>query len=282
MKKYFIFNKDIILVSGKERGIIHNLNNGKVFSIDKVSKEYLLEIIAGKTITEVIGENVEFIDYLNLLVEKNIGYFSDLYVSSGVINYEKNVDKSLKTVWFELRRACNLNCCHCYLDCNNNSDNNLNLLSLEDWKRVVDNLVHYYPPKIILIGGEPLLYKKIDKLISYCREKLINSEIVLYSNLTTLLEKNIDTIINNKVKVVTSVYSYNFKTHDIITRTKGSFIKTINNIKRLINNGVNVQANMVVMKHNIHEVEKTISFINELTGKKGKIDYIRNVGINKT
>ena len=55
MKKYFIFNNDIILIEGKERGLIHNLNNGTAFSIDKYSKEYLSMIISGKTINEVIG-----------------------------------------------------------------------------------------------------------------------------------------------------------------------------------------------------------------------------------
>ena len=38
MKKYFKLNNKIILTCGYKKGIIHNLNNGKIFSIDEKSK----------------------------------------------------------------------------------------------------------------------------------------------------------------------------------------------------------------------------------------------------
>lgn len=281
MKKYFIFNNDIILIEGKERGLIHNLNNGTAFSIDKYSKEYLSMIISGKTINEVIGENKDFIQYLDMLVNKKIGYYSDYFVKSGVINYKKNVDKSVKTVWFELRKACNLNCCHCYLDSNSNCDNDLKLLSLEEWKKVIDELEGHSPLKVILIGGEPLLYKGIEELIDYCREKFNKSEIVLYSNITLLTDKIEKCIIKNKIKVVTSVYSHDEGTHDKITNKKGSFNSTVRNIKRLIEKGVYVQANTVIMTYNVNDIDKTLLFVKELTENRGKIDYIRNVGKSK-
>ena len=286
MKKYFALNKNVILVKGYCRGVIQDLENRKIYSVDKNSKEYIYKLIQGISVEDVLADESEkdkkaFESYLDLLVEKKIGYYSDDKVISGIYNHEKLIKKELTTVWFELRKACNLRCCHCYMDCNSQRDNDINILSMNEWKDIIDQLKEYNPERIILIGGEPLLFKEIDDLICYCRRVLLNTEIVLYSNITLLNDKLIDVIVKNKVKVVTSIYSNNEEIHDKITGHIGSFDKTVSNIKRLRKLNVFVKANIVIMKYNCDNISDIMKFTYDITGVKSRVDIVRDVGESK-
>lgn len=285
--KYFAFNKNVLLVSGAKRGAIYDLNNKRIFSIDETSKGYLEKLTAGQSIEEITLkltklDKDELIQYLQLLCDKELAYLTNKKIISGKYNINNiEIDKKIHTVWFELRKACNLRCCHCYLDSNIHSDEKLDVLTLSDWKRIIDELEMYNPRRIILIGGEPLLFCEINELIEYCRNKLKDSSIVLYSNITMLNNENIKVIVDNNVKVITSIYSNEAKIHDKITQTKGSFYKTISNIKKLKQLGVYVKANIVAMKYNYDNISDILKFTYELTGVKSKIDIIRNVGEDK-
>lgn len=285
--KYFAFKKDVLLVSGAKRGAIYDLNNKRIFSIDETSKGYLEKLTNGQSIEEVTLrltklDKDELIQYLQLLCTKELAYLTNKKITSGKYNINDiKIDKKIHTVWFELRKSCNLKCSHCYLDSNIHSDEKLDILTINEWKHIIDELKIYNPEKVILIGGEPLLFNEINELIEYCRDQLSNTNIILYSNITMLSDENIKTIVNNNVKVITSIYSNVAKVHDKITQTKGSFNNTVNNIKRLKKLGVYVKANIVIMKYNYDNISDILKFTYELTGIKSKIDIIRNVGKDK-
>lgn len=286
MKEYFVLKENVILVNGAVRGLIQDLNNKKIYSINGTAKEYINKLIKGMKVNELLAElnheNKEsFLNYIDLLIKNNLAYYSHDKIMSGKYDYKKQIKRNFSTVWFELRKACNLNCCHCYMDCSSISDKKLKILSLNEWKTVVDNLKKHNPERIILIGGEPLLYKEIDELIFYIREKLSNTEIVLYSNLTLLNEQLINVLKQNKVKVITSVYSNKSEVHDKITDRKGSFHKTIANIKKLKAANIYVKANIVIMKYNSRNMSEELKFLYDLTGVKSKVDVVRDVGISK-
>lgn len=273
-----------MLVKGSNRGLLQDLNEKKIYSIDKGSKELLSELNKGKKISTVLAALKEedkegFSQYLQLLVDKNLGSFSDLWIKPEKLN--KSLMSKIDTVWLELRKGCNLNCCHCYLDSNPKRDKGLKLLSLREWLSIIEELKKYKPKRIILIGGEPLLFEDIEKLISSIRNSLLSTEIILYSNLTLLTESTIKCLSENKVKVVTSIYSSSAEVHDKITRSRGSFDKTIAAIKKLKKSNVFPKANTVVMKYNEKEVKYIKEYIYSLTGKNAKFDIIRDVGIAK-
>lgn len=284
MKKYFVLNKNVILVKGFNRGLIQDLNNKKIYSIDKESKEYIYKLKQGITIDEALmnePDKKSFMCYLNLMVEKKIGYYSDEKKKSGPYDYKKLIKRELSTVWFELRKSCNLKCCHCYMDSNCQKDKEMDVLTLDEWKSIIDQLKFYKPKRIILIGGEPLLFKDIERLIIYCRKVLPESELVLYSNITLLDDKLIDILSQNLVKVVTSIYSNKESVHDKVTGYSGSFKKTVFNIKRLRERNIFVKANIVVMKYNCDNISEISDFTYNLTGIKSNIDIVRDVGESK-
>lgn len=286
MKKYFALKENVILIHGANRGLLQDLNLKRIFSIDSDSKKLLSKLLNGESIENVLigltgAEYAGFIKYLDLLLSENLGYYTNKKLVSGDYLKEKNICKRLSTVWFELRKACNLNCCHCYMDCNSCKDNDLTLLDINDWKRIIAQLKEFTPKKIILIGGEPLLFKEIIEIMRYCKEKCPEADLVLYSNLTILSEKIIQAIKKYKVKVITSVYSNKAEIHDKITGREGSFDSTVSNIKKLKDLNVYVKANSVIMTYNSNNISEIQAYIYKLTGIRSKIDIIRDVGVSK-
>lgn len=283
--RYFNLNDNVILVEGANGGLLQDLDNQKIYSIDSLSRVCLKKLISGQSINEVILElennlSKKLLDYLEKLVDKKLGFYSDMWIKPSLIS--KKIINNLDTVWLELRKACNLNCCHCYIDCNFSGDLNLNILNLNQWKKIIIDLKKYNPKRVVLIGGEPLLFKEIDELIRFINCNLNGTDIVLYSNLTLLKDNLLECIKNNNVKVVTSIYSNKSEVHDKITGRKGSFNKTIDAIKKMKSKGIYIRANMVVMNYNYNDIDDTQEFIYKLTGFKSKLDIIRNVGSEKS
>lgn len=286
MKTYFALKENVILIHGAKRGLIQDLNCNRIFSIDNKSKHYLSKLFYGEAIDNALveltcEEKASFRRYLDLLVSKSLGYYCNERIISGIYKKEKVICRNLSTVWFELRRACNLKCCHCYMDCNISSDKDLNLLNIDEWKNVINELNEFKPKKIILIGGEPLLFKEINEIMNYCRIVYPKSELVLYSNLTLLTESIIKIIVKNKVKVITSIYSDKAEIHDKISGREGSFNDTVENIKKLKSFGVYVKANSAIMSYNFNNIPEIQSYTYGLTGVRSKIDIVRDVGISK-
>lgn len=186
-------------------------------------------------------------------------------------------DNKLLTVWFELTKKCNLHCIHCYNQSAPCIENSSHSLSLKDWKRICDQLVEYTPRSIVLIGGEPLLFEDTDSLICYIHKRMPATSIVLYSNLTVLQDSLIKTLADNNVKVVTSVYSDNAIIHNRITKNNQSFDLTITAIKRLIDSGISVRANIVVTSENEKTITSTSDYLFNLTSARSRIDVIRCV-----
>ena len=284
VQKFFTLNKDVILVEGINGGLIQDLNSKKIFSIDKDSRVYLSKLINGKDVNLVLNEmslqdKDKFQIYLKLLISKNLGSYSESY--SNVNQYEKSIKTQVETLWLELRRSCNMNCCHCYLDSKGSTDTSLDILKLEEWKAVLKQFNKESLKRIILIGGEPLLFKEISKLIYFVREQFETIELVVYSNLTLINDQLIEIFKKNNVKVVTSLYSNKGYVHDKITGQVGSFEKTVKAIERLALANIYIKANMVVMNENYYDIDETKEFIFKITGNIPKIDLIRNVGQDK-
>jgi len=82
-----------------------------------------------------------------------------------------------------LLENCNYRCKHCFAHFDSNS-----LLSVQDWKHIIDNITEKIPvSRFNLAGGEPLLYKGIDELIEYINSK--NIQVSLITNGHLLSEK---------------------------------------------------------------------------------------------
>lgn len=152
---------------------------------------------------------------------------------------------------------------------------------------LIDNLAGVSCKMVQFIGGEPLLLKtKLEEYIRLAKSK--NMEVEVCSNLT-LLDKN-ENLVNffkeYGVYIATSFYySYDENTHDRITQKPGSFRKTLEAIKKVLSEGIDVRVGIVIIKNlNDQHIKDTIRFLQKLEIKKTsiRVDNIREVGTEKT
>lgn len=167
----------------------------------------------------------------------------------------------LQNLQIELTDACNERCIHCYLP--NSKKDRATSLKIE---KVVEILQQYRQMgglKIVLSGGEILLYRDLFEILDECR--CLNLMILLQTNLLALTEATLRRIKElNVFNMQVSLYSDDPEIHDSITGRKGSFEITRHNIERLVEADVPLLISCPVMLQNFHTVHSLYAYAKAL------------------
>jgi len=265
----FSLNPDCFLVKGAKRGALYDLATGNVYSIDENSVEILDKCEKGFDIDQILQmvpqiDVKEMINHLKSLESFGIGKFLD-----GSQNVEKiallHPEIKLNFIWLELTKNCNQRCLHCYADSfPGKMEKMTNFLSLEEWKRIIREAYDLGARRLQFTGGEPMLFgKDIFALISLAREVGYNI-VEIFTNATLFTDQDIDLLAKYDVWIATNIYSKRAEIHDQITRLKGSFEKTIRNIKKIQERGIKISLATILMKQNEEYREETVEFLQEM------------------
>jgi radical SAM protein with 4Fe4S-binding SPASM domain len=167
--------------------------------------------------------------------------------------------KSPLTVQVELNSDCNHMCIHCY-----NFWRNKNLekitetrLSFELADLIQKELKKSGIFNVVLTGGEPLL--NFDILLFMLKE-LSDAGITVFlnTNLDLMTKEKALLLKENGLKhILTSLLSYDEKTHDEIVNSKGAFKKFLDGVNQIKNAGIQFSVNMVALKNNISHIIET-------------------------
>ncbi len=98
-------------------------------------------------------------------------------------------------VAWELTRSCNLACSHCRASSKHGSYPNE--LTTSECFKLIDDIVSFSSPVIILTGGEPLVRKDIFKIAEYGKSKGLT--MVMAPNGTLLTDENVKKIISSGI-----------------------------------------------------------------------------------
>jgi len=170
--------------------------------------------------------------------------------------------KTLDFLWLELTNRCNLRCVHCYTDSHPHSGDR-DILSAQDYDRLMREAYELGCRKLQFIGGEPQLNPDFQNLL--VAANTIGFEFIeVFSNLTQLKEETICYAADNGICFATSVYSDEPEAHDAITRVKSSHARTLGNLKRLIDKGIETRAATIVIDQNHVQVRRTKRFLSKL------------------
>lgn len=167
--------------------------------------------------------------------------------------------------YVELTRSCNLRCRHCLNSSGNALDNQLNY---EEFKDMILKFSEVGIQEIRFTGGEPLVFPKVFDLIKLCTELGIYTSIGTNG---TLITKNIAQKLKlaGLKKAIVSIDGTE-KKHDYI-RGEGNYKKAMDGIENLIELGIDVRINSVIMKENMDDV---IEFARQVNDKKQSL-FIR-------
>lgn len=170
----------------------------------------------------------------------------------------------LRMVAWEVTRSCNLACSHCRASSKYGAHPD-ELTTVECFK-LIDEIVSFGRPIIILTGGEPLLRKDIFEIAEYGKNKGLT--MVMAPNGTLLSDENIKKILNSGIKRISvSLDGPDAASHDNLRQVPGAFKQACEGIGRARKAGLEFQVNTTVTKRNIELLPKIVQLAKELGAK---------------
>jgi len=158
-------------------------------------------------------------------------------------------------VW-NITRACNLKCVHCYNDsgaCKASDE-----LSTAEAKGVIDDLVQFGVPSVLFSGGEPLTRPDLFELIGYAVGRGVRT--VISTNGTLITAEKARQIKQHGVSYVGISLDGIGPVNDKFRGVTGAFVKAVEGIKNCQDAGVRIGLRLTLTKKNVQDLESLFDF----------------------
>lgn len=175
-----------------------------------------------------------------------------------------NNSSALRMIAWEVTRRCNLACRHCRASsiCGPYT----NELTTDECFRLIDEIVSFSSPIVILTGGEPLLREDIFEIAEYGKKKGLR--MVMAPNGTLLTDENVAKIMQAGIKRISvSLDGPDAVTHDNLRQVPGAFNQACNGIARAKKAGLEFQINSTITKRNIKLLPQIMDLAKKLGAK---------------
>ena len=163
----------------------------------------------------------------------------------------------MKNLMINLTEQCNLTCKHCYITDKNPVD-----FPFDELKKLIKEFYELQGLKLVLTGGEPLLYSHLKDLLVFLKEvplmKIMLSNGILFKENPEL----IDLLRDNYFEIFISIDGLE-ETHNDF-RDANCFKDTLESIKLLIKEGITVSINTMVHKQNLNEFDEMFKLFQSL------------------
>lgn len=161
----------------------------------------------------------------------------------------------ITSVMFELTYRCSEKCIHCYNEGATRNDDEVSTrgdrveLTLDDYKRLIDDLYEQGLIKVCLTGGDPFSKSFAWELIDYLYHKGIAFDV--FTNGQRIVH-DVERLANYYPRLVAvSLYSGIAEVHDYITRIKGSWERSMSVVRQLSALAVPLNIKCCVMQPNV-------------------------------
>lgn len=167
-----------------------------------------------------------------------------------------------KWIAWEITRRCNLKCVHC------RSSSELNVVghpdfSLDEAKRVLDDIASYASPVMVLSGGEPLLWPDVFEIAQYGTDKGLR--MCLATNGTLVNQETCKKIKESGIKMVSlSLDGASAEVHDNFRNMPGAFEATTGAARMFKEHDIKFLVNSSFTKRNQKEIGKLYPFVKAL------------------
>jgi AdoMet-dependent heme synthase len=167
-----------------------------------------------------------------------------------------------RLVFWETTAACNLVCSHCRRT-DVADEVSPDELSEQEAKSLIDELADWGRTILVFSGGEPLMRPDIFELMSYANRKRV---IVALATNGTLIDQGLARRIRESGvdRVSISFDGADEATHDAFRRLPGSFRSAMAGAQALRAEGVSLQINVTVAKHNADQLDRMVSLAKDL------------------
>lgn len=196
------------------------------------------------------------------MVEKSTEDKLPMEASNAEQSYFKAIEAEgvVTSVMFELTYNCSEQCIHCYNPGATRNDNETSHrgdrkeLTLEDYKRIIDELYDAGLVKVCLSGGDPFSKPEVWEIIDYLYQKEIAFDVFTNGQ---RIQNDVDRLADYYPRLVgVSIYSAVPEDHDSITRIPGSWERSLKVVNRLSELAVPMNIKCCVMQQNLHSYHK--------------------------
>lgn len=167
-----------------------------------------------------------------------------------------------KWIAWEITRRCNLRCVHCRSSSQREVAGHPDFSTLEAF-RIIDDIVSYANPVVVLSGGEPLVRKDVFDIARYGTDKGLR--MCLATNGTLVDDTVCEKITSSGIKIVSlSLDGSEEKVHDDFRAQEGAFAGTLHAARLFKKHGIEFIVNSSFTKRNQEEIPKVYRLAKEL------------------
>ncbi len=241
-----------------ETPYLYNIQADELYEIDEESFEFLRGCIKGR---EICNDKT-FLQYC-----LNEGILLERPRETGHPRLSKSPLPSLRYLELQITNRCNLQCKHCYID-----DEDAAELPLSDILAVLKEFEEMQGLRVMITGGEPLLYSRFKEL----NERLSGFRIrkVLFSNGLRLGRETLKEL--NVQEIQISIDGLE-RAHDLI-RGKGTFKRAIESLRLAREHGFDVSVATVIHSENLNDLDALEKIFLDMAVKTWAVDIPCNEG----
>ena len=157
-------------------------------------------------------------------------------------------------VMWNITRACNLKCKHCYIDATTPHPDEW---KLEEGFALIDQLAEMHVPIIILTGGEPLLSPHVFEYAEHAKSRGVR--MVLSTNGTLITPEVALRLKQSGIRYVgVSIDSADPKKHDAFRGVEGAFERALSGLRNARDAGIPTGLRVTLTKYNFRELPELI------------------------
>ncbi|MBW1807865.1 MAG: radical SAM protein [Deltaproteobacteria bacterium] len=153
---------------------------------------------------------------------------------------------------FELTRACNFHCKHCYLQGTQSAEKEMSCTAVTN---ILDQLAEAGCLGLSFTGGEPLLRPDFADILKHALGK--GFLVAVFSNASLIDEKLADLLAANPPRCIeVTLYGGDEKSYQAITGSSRNFLRTLAGIDHLLKRGLKVVLKAVLLAPLVSQAEK--------------------------
>lgn len=192
-----------------------------------------------------------------------------------------------RLIFWEMTRVCNLGCIHCRASALFMGDNpgqcldqRSDDLTKHEAFKLIDEIVSFSNPILVLSGGEPLIRDDVYEIAEYGTHKGL--KVVLATNATLITDAVADKLKVSGIKRISvSIYGADKDIHDGFTGQSGIFVKTLKGIHSIKKAGISLQINTTITKKNLNQIKPLIDFAMNIGADAFHVFYLVPTGRGK-
>jgi heme b synthase len=172
------------------------------------------------------------------------------------------MDFAPKWIAWEITRRCNLHCIHC------RSSSGIEVKGHPDFTtdeafRIIDDIVSYAKPVVVLSGGEPLVREDVFEIARYGSDRELR--MCLATNGTLVSDETCEQIKSSGIQIVSlSLDGSEERVHDDFRSQKGAYAGTIKAADLFRKHGIEFIVNSSFTKRNQEEIPKVYRLAKDL------------------